>query len=262
MKIDFHTHGKLTKHVPFSEDYMAYLFGEAKTAGLDAICLTEHFNTIGFGEVYAYIRDHYQKVGDFYRAPSGVLIIPGMEMDIDEGGHTLVLGDMSAIIKFNESLAPYKEKGHFLSLEQVVSEVKARNFIFGAAHPFRKGGNLPELIPIFPDAFDFFDLNGKDMHGIGETNFQQIKDLGEKYHKPIVAGSDTHQSFQYGCIYNVFQSEITTFDALRSAIAKGDYNIVISNDLPLKVSAATCIKKSLKAVHALGGNYVDILLKR
>jgi hypothetical protein len=262
MKIDFHTHGKLTKHVPFSARYMTFLYEEARKAGLDAVCLTEHFNTIGFEEVYEYIRDHYEKRGDFFMAPSGVCIIPGMEVDIAEGGHTLVLGSMTDILTLNRALAPFREKGHFLMLAELVRMVKVKHLIFGAAHPFRSGGNLPTLMPLYPDAFDFFDLNGKDLHVIGKDNFEHMKGLGEQYNKPIVAGSDTHQSFQYGCIYNEFQSEITTVAALKNAIVAGDYEIVISDALPLKVSAATCLKSALKEVHALGGDYVDILLKR
>ena len=36
MKLDFHTHGKLAKRLPFSTQYTDWLFGEAKAAGLDA----------------------------------------------------------------------------------------------------------------------------------------------------------------------------------------------------------------------------------
>ena len=48
MKIDFHTHGKLAKKLPFSKEYTDWLFREAQKSGLDALCLTEHFNTLGF----------------------------------------------------------------------------------------------------------------------------------------------------------------------------------------------------------------------
>ena len=41
MKIDFHTHGKLAKKLPFSKEYTDWLFGEAQKTGLDALCLTE-----------------------------------------------------------------------------------------------------------------------------------------------------------------------------------------------------------------------------
>ena len=55
MKLDFHTHGKLAKQLPFSTQYTDWLFGEAKLAGLDALCLTEHFNTLQFADLYGYL---------------------------------------------------------------------------------------------------------------------------------------------------------------------------------------------------------------
>lgn len=55
MYIDFHTHGKLAKKLPFSEEYTDWLFEQAKKAGLDALCLTEHFNTLQFEELYRYL---------------------------------------------------------------------------------------------------------------------------------------------------------------------------------------------------------------
>ena len=42
MYMDFHTHGKLAKYLPFSTEYTDWLLREARRAGLDAICLTEH----------------------------------------------------------------------------------------------------------------------------------------------------------------------------------------------------------------------------
>ena len=52
MRLDVHTHGKLAKKLPFSTTYTDWLFGEARRAGLDALCLTEHFNTLQFGDLY------------------------------------------------------------------------------------------------------------------------------------------------------------------------------------------------------------------
>ena len=66
MIIDFHTHGKLAKYLAFSPAYTDWLFAEARAAGLDALCLTEHFNTKGFEEVYADIAARYPRRGDAF----------------------------------------------------------------------------------------------------------------------------------------------------------------------------------------------------
>ena len=91
MYIDFHTHGKLAKKLPFSEEYTHWLFSEAQGAGLDALCLTEHFNTWGFGELYQFIASHSEREGDTL-VFNGLRIFPGMETDIAEGGTPSAIG--------------------------------------------------------------------------------------------------------------------------------------------------------------------------
>lgn len=39
MKIDFHTHGKLAKKLPFSIPYTDWMFDQARNQGLDASTL-------------------------------------------------------------------------------------------------------------------------------------------------------------------------------------------------------------------------------
>ena len=120
MKIDFHTHGKLAKKLPFSKVYTNWLFGEAKQAGLDAICLTEHFNTLGFDQVYEYIKENFQRDQDTFLA-EGLRIFPGMETDIAEGGHVLTIGTMEDILELNRRLEPHKEKGKFLPFCELIA---------------------------------------------------------------------------------------------------------------------------------------------
>ncbi|PXV93458.1 hypothetical protein C8E03_102226 [Lachnotalea glycerini] len=260
MKIDFHTHGKLTKKIPFSSQYTDWLFEEATKSGLDAICLTEHFNTCGFAEIYEYIRQVYEKDGDYFIAPTGLHIFPGAEVDIAEGGHTLVIGDIDTILEINQRLEPYKEKGLYLSFEMWARMVKEYSVLFGGAHPFREGGHIPELLQEQQEAFDFLDLNGKDMAQGAEKNRAMIDELSKKIQRPIVAGSDTHQSFQYGCIYNDFQNNCSTIGELRREMDAGCYEIAMSDYLSFQVRAAGCMKRSLKTIYAMGGDYVSIML--
>ena len=79
MYIDFHTHGKLAKYLPFSKKYTNNLFDEAKRAGLDAICLTEHFNTQEFDTLYSYVIKNSERDGDSLIF-NGLRIFAGMEM--------------------------------------------------------------------------------------------------------------------------------------------------------------------------------------
>ena len=120
MTLDFHTHGKLAKYLPFSKEYTDWLMSEALSAGLDAICLTEHFNTQGFDEVYAYIQDHSDRDGDSFIF-NGLRIFPGMETDIKEGGHILSIGPMDAIRELNRKIEANKKKDSFLPFDSLMN---------------------------------------------------------------------------------------------------------------------------------------------
>lgn len=261
MKIDFHTHAKLAKKLPFSPEYTDWLFGEAKRAGLDALCLTEHFNTLGFREVYRYIEGRCAREGDSLMTEDGFRIFPGMEVDIAEGGHTLVIGPLDCILEMNLRLEPFKEKGRFLSFEKWSDMVKEYPVLFGAGHPYRAGGHIPELPAELLERFQFLDVNGKDLAKDREGTWKKMKDLSQKLGKPLVAGSDTHQSFQYGCVYNVFERNVDTVRDLYAQILENNCRIEMSDNLAFQVETAGILKRSLKEIHALGGDYVSVLLK-
>lgn len=260
MKLDIHTHGKLAKKLPFSPEYTDWLFCEAKKAGLDGICLTEHFNTLGFAEIYDYISGRYEQDGDTFRTEEGLRIFPGMEVDIAEGGHTLVIGNMRTILEMNKRLEPFKEKGKFLPFSRWADMAGDYPVIFGAGHPYRSGGHIPELTKEELDKFDFLDYNGKDLAADCEGTKRKMHRLSGITGKPVVAGSDTHQSFQYGCVYNEFDSEINTVSGLKKEIEKNNYVIKMGPMLPFQVETAGILKRSLKEIYALGGDYVKILL--
>lgn len=260
MKIDFHTHGKLAKKLPFSKEYTAWLFCEARNAGLDAICLTEHFNTQEFDKIYAYVREYCSRDGESYLTEQGLRIFPGMEVDIKEGGHTLVIGALETIMEMNHRLTPYMEKDTFLSAKTWIKMVKEYPVLFGAAHPYRNGGHIPELSEELLAGFDFIDLNGKDMAWNGTGNQRLVEEFAKRIKRPVVAGSDTHQSFQYGCVYNQFERECTDIALLRQEIAKGAYEVMVEDSVGFQVKTAGMLKRSLKTIHALGGDYVEVLL--
>lgn len=259
MIIDFHTHGKLAKYLKFSPEYTDWLFSEAKTAGLDAICLTEHFNTLGFSTVYADIANRFPREGDAFDV-NGLLVFPGMEVDIAESGHTLVLGPMEEILDFNHALEPHKAKGAFLPLAELAAEVRTRGLFFGAGHPFRAPGHIPEQAPEALAAFEFVDLNGKDLAHDFEGTIAKTYAFAERLGVPVVSGSDTHQAFQYGCVTTHLDERVTTVADLREQVLAGAYHIEYANDLAFKVKTAGMLKRSLKEIDRLGGDYVQTLI--
>ena len=165
MKLDFHTHGKLAKRLPFSTVYTDWLFGEAKNAGLDALCLTEHFNTLQFDELYGYLSARSAREGDALVLGNGLRVFPGMETDIAEGGHILSIGPLEAILELNQRLAPHKAPGNFLPFAQLRDLFDQYPVVVGGAHPYREGGHIPQLPREQLARLDFLDLNGKDQIG-------------------------------------------------------------------------------------------------
>lgn len=261
MYLDFHTHGKLAKKLPFSQEYTHWLFGEARSAGLDALCLTEHFNTWGFAELYSYIASHADRDGDTL-VFDGLRIFPGMETDIAEGGHILSVGPMEAILELNRRLEPYKAKGSFLPFAELMDLFDQYPVFVGGAHPFREGGHIPELPADQLIRLDFLDMNGKDLAEDRERTRRLTTGLGKALGLPVVSGSDTHQAVQYGCVRTRFAQTFNTVEALRGAVNAGGYEICIAEDASRQVATAALLKRALKEIHALGGDYVSVLLGR
>ena len=261
MRLDFHTHGKLAKKLPFSTAYTDWLFGEARQAGLDALCLTEHFNTLQFADVYGYIASVSRRTGDTLELENGLKIFPGMETDVAEGGHILSIGPLEAILELNRRLEKHKEKGSFLPFEGLMDLFGDYPVVVGCGHPFRAGGHVPELPEEQLRRLQFLDLNGKDLALDRERTERLTYALGRELDIPVVSGSDTHQAVQYGCVTTVFERQVGSISALKDEMDAGRYEIQLSNSAAAQVRTASLLKCSLKEIHALGGDYVSILTK-
>ena len=259
LRFDFHTHGKLAKKLPFSTAYTDWLFREAKASGLDALCLTEHFNTLQFDELYGYLDSVSCRVGDTLELENGLRIFPGMETDAAEGGHILSIGPLEAILELNRRLEPCKEKDHFLPFEKLMDLFEEYPVLVGCGHPFRAPGHIPEQPREQLSRLDFLDLNGKDLALDRQRTQRLTYALGEQLQIPVVSGSDTHQAVQYGCVATVFERNCTTFAGLYEEMCAGRYEIHIAPNAFDKVRTAGLLKRSLKEVHALGGDYVSLL---
>lgn len=262
MYIDFHTHGKLAKKLPFSTEYTDWLFDQARRAGLDALCLTEHFNTLQFEEIYQYLEQTGEKEGDTLVLANGLRIFPGMETDIAEGGHILSVGSMGEILELNRRLEPYKERGSFLPFRELMKLFSEYHVIVGGAHPFREGGHIPELPPEDLASLQFLDLNGKDVALNREETEEKTYALAEQLRLPVVGGSDTHQAIQYGCIRTWMEKEVSEISDLWKEMQEKKHKIEIADHARDQVQNAALLKRTLKTVHELGGNYVSVLLNR
>jgi len=246
MRIDFHSHVKISKKSTFMPDYFREMMEEAKASGLTALAVTEHFNTSQFTDVFDFINDHYTYEHGYYLI-DGLKLFPGIEVDIKETGHILLIGSREDILAIRESLDKHTTEDTFIPFNQLLDIAEKYHLLKIGAHPFRESTPLHHLEVTQLQRLDALDLNGKDLYAYRNESYQnKLEDFANKVDRPIVGGSDTHQYLQYGSVYNDFNEECNTVDELKSAILTGNYVVNTSECLHVKVKGATLAKKMLK----------------
>ncbi|MCZ0704486.1 histidinol phosphatase-like PHP family hydrolase [Natronobacillus azotifigens] len=248
MRMDFHSHVKISKKSMFMPDYFAEMLHEAEKNGLTAIAMTEHFNTKRFMDIYDYIDQHYS-YGNGYYLVEGMRVFPGMEVDVKEVGHILLIGDRADIIAVRVALESHTNPVDFIRFKDLMDLAEGYNLLKIGAHPFRQGTPLTHLPVEQLRRLDAFDLNGKDLYAQGiEPYRERLGEFANKIGLPIVGGSDTHQFLQYGAIYNQLNRNCETVSELKEVIQSGDYQVEVSRDLMLKVKSAALVKKYMKKI--------------
>lgn len=246
MKIDFHTHVKISKSSQFMVPYFEDMILEAKEAGLTAICMTEHFNTLRFFDIYDYLDSHYTYKHHYYNV-QGLKVFTGMEVDVKEVGHILILGHRDDIVNMRKRLIPYEVKPNFIPFKELMDLADEFNTLRIGGHPLREGTPLTQHDPEQLKRLDALDLNGRDLYAQGqELYIERLEEFANKLDLPIVGGSDTHQYMQYGVIVNESSVDCQTVDDLKQMIQEDKYEIHISDDLEVKVKAAQLVKKLIK----------------
>lgn len=251
MRIDLHTHAKLSKATDFSPAYYEEMIAEAVENGLDALALTEHFNTRNFFDVYESLDRLFPYNGEYYEA-GPLKIFPGMEVDIRETGHILLIGRKEHILDVRRQLEDYTDKGSFIPFADLMTLAEKFPLLKIGAHPFRESTPLHHLDRAQLKRLDAFDLNAKDMYEYGsEANRAKVERFTAELGKPVTAGSDTHQCLQYGSVYNELHQPCRSVAELKQAIASGAYDIRVADSLPLQVKASVMLKKLLKRLAQL-----------
>lgn len=245
MKIDLHCHIKLSKKTDFQIEYFNQAIREASLAGLDAIAMTEHFNTSNFYEVYDQLDAAYPYRENYYDV-NGFKVFPGMEIDVDQKGHILVIGTRNKILDLRHRLEPFTEKDAFVPFEQLLDWCDELDLLRIGAHPHRESNPLTQHELSLLSRLDAFDINGKDVGTYGSAMIDQVKKLANEVGIPVIVGSDTHHPLQFGCVYNQLDAHYNSYEQIRSCIKENRHEFVISQSLPLHIKAATLVKKLLK----------------
>src|SRR5690625_7085278 len=113
MQIEFNTHAKLSKEINISFEDFKKKMNEAKANGLTALAITEHFNAANIIEFYEMLQAEYPYETDYYKS-EGMKIFCGLEVDVKENGHYLIIDSRDDIWTIAHLLIPYRDKDAFI----------------------------------------------------------------------------------------------------------------------------------------------------
>lgn len=250
MKIDIHTHCKWSKPSELSPQYLQDML-DAAGEHLDVLALTEHFNTVNFDSIYDCLDEIAVYEAGHYRYKE-LMILPGIEVDVAEGAHIVVIGELAAVRMVSQALNPYRSGAAYIGLAQLLALCEELDCVAIGAHPFREENSLYQISGDLLRRLDALDLNGRDLYKYGLQMEKRVKQLAEQLELPVIAGSDTHHLAQYGCVYNTFTERVTSTAELRQALRSRSFHYTIAADLPAKVQLAGQEQKKIKQAGSYG----------
>lgn len=245
MNIDLHTHGKLSKKTEFSLDYFLSMTREASENGLQAIALTEHFNTRNFFDMMDQLDASFDYKEDYYEV-EGLRVFTGMEVDVCGKGHILIIANRDLIRQLRGDLEKYMEHDSYIPLSSLLDHTEGWPALRIGAHPTRSSTPLTHHDPQLLARLDALDMNAKDLYEAGLETADQVRALADRLMLPVTAGSDSHQPLQFGSVVNRLEQRCETAEELRILIRDGRYELEISPCLHVKVKGAQMMKELLK----------------
>ena len=197
-RVDLHLH---TAASPDGRSSLEGIAKAAKTAGLDAIAVTDH--------------DLCTPVP---AALEGVLLIPGCEVST-AAGHITGL--------FLERPLPLEALGRLPAPEAAVEAIREAGGLAVLAHPYQRPGAAPEQFTFPLDAIEA--VNARACFKVPEAN-EKAAALAQKRGLPAAGGSDAHDAAEVGNACTELEAEELSLPALRSALAAGrSRGILIKN---------------------------------
>jgi predicted metal-dependent phosphoesterase TrpH len=196
IKFDFHMH-TLDDPVDHHVYHTVFeLLDKAASLRYDALAVTLHTRQFASSEAERYARDR------------GILLIPGIEQDI-EGCHVLLINfpkEASEGIRTFEDLRRVKAES---------ARSGARESLIIAPHPFFPGGvALKDKFWAHKDVFDAVEVSGF-FHKYWNPN-RKAEAAAASLGLPLVGNSDTHTLRQFGTTWSEAESEKDTASLLRA----------------------------------------------
>jgi predicted metal-dependent phosphoesterase TrpH len=169
----------------------------ALSKGIDVLFITNHNTLDGHRQTLEYQQNHARY--------SSIKIYPAEEITIENKGHVLAYG-------ITEGIKPG------LSLADTLDEIKRKNGISCAAHPFAVSNGIREKACLC-DLIESFNSNNIDIFSnIISNKFSELNKMS------TVAGSDSHVASTIGRCINTIESE-NNIDSIVDNMRKGKFKI-------------------------------------
>jgi hypothetical protein len=239
-RIDTHTHPLMSKHFKFEAASVARMIRMANRVGLDGIALTEHFHARAFWSVHEHLEAAYPTSGGVFWADR-LALIPGAEINIREGAHVIVLGEVSELRRLDRAFPQPLSHRYEPTLREFLDVSDYFDVARIGAHMFRRTKELGKFAIDDLRRLHALEVNGKDF-GTEVMLLVQARALG----LPIVAGSDAHYWLQLGVRHTLMHVDEIRIGAVVKTIREGLTGFGTSPYTPLRVKASKSLKKITK----------------
>lgn len=244
LKVDTHTHPTMSKMLELDPSGIVRMVRMARRVGLDVMALTEHLHARNYWSVYDHLtRDYRAHRGLFWA--DGLALLPGGEVNIREGCHIVVLGEVSELRRVDLAFPRPLSQGYEPSLGELLDATADLDVVRIGAHMFRPEKELAKVKDDDLRRLDALEVNGKD-HGTEISLIWRARELG----LPVVAGSDAHHWLQVGVRHTVMEVGETSMAGVLSAIRRGLTWYDASALTPVRVKVAKSVKTWAKRLTA------------
>jgi hypothetical protein len=246
-RIDTHSHPKISKHFEFDPRAVTRMVGMARRVGLDGLALTEHFHAREFWAVANHLEATYPMERGVFWA-GDLALIPGAEVNIREGAHVIVIGEVAELRRLDRAFPRPLSSGYEPSLREFLDVTDDFDIARIGAHMFRRTKELGKFSAGELRRLHALEINGKDF-GTEVMLLTQARALG----LPIVGGSDAHHWLQLGVRHTLVHSDEVSMVAILKAIKEGLTGYGVGPYTPVRVKVAKSVKNITKLLRRCYG---------
>jgi hypothetical protein len=249
-RIDTHSHPNMSKHFKFAPVSVDRMVRMARRVGLDGFALTEHFHATDFWAVHEHLERRYPVEGGVFWADD-LALIPGAEINIREGAHVIVLGEVSELRRLDRAFAQPLSHRYEPTFREFLDVSDYFDVARIGAHMFRRTKELGKFRIDDLRRLHALEVNGKDF-GTEVMLLVQARALG----LPIVAGSDAHHWLQLGVRHTLVHLDEIRVDTVLKSIREGLTGFATSPYTPLRVRGAKSLKRITKLLRKCYGRAI------